>query len=348
MSGTRRQILAGVAGLAGLAACAPIALPPRREVLVNLADLQPAPPELDDGQGAQVASGADKALRMTVPVQLNGQGPFDFVVDTGANHSVVAAELAQALALPPGPNAQVHGIAGVEPAPTAVIGRLEVGEVVARRVRTPVLSQARLGAGGLLGVDVLKNRRVTMNFRRNELMIAPSAIRDEPKLSRGVNPSRLKDAETTLDANEVKVPARYRFGQLIIIDAEVGQFPVTAFLDSGSQNTVGNMALGRLVMGDPGIVAQSVRVQLISATGQTASGDLSPIPTLRLGGLRIGNMKAVFADLHVFDIWDLKTTPAILIGVDIMRHFESIELDFGKRLVTFRTPGGRTLTPPNP
>jgi hypothetical protein len=40
----------------------------------------------------------------------------------------------------------------------------------------------------------------------------------------------------------------------------------------------------------------------------------------------------------VFDIWDLKGEPAILIGVDVMRHFESIELDFGKRMVTFRTP----------
>jgi hypothetical protein len=344
---SRRQLTAGIAGLAGLSACAPVALPPRREVLVNLADLQPAPPELDDSQSAQLASGADQALRMTVPVRLNGEGPFDFVVDTGANHSVVAAELAQALRLPAGPNARVHGIAGVEPAPTAVIGRLEIGEVLARRVRAPILAQARLGAGGLLGVDVLKNRRVTMDFAKNELQIAPSAIREEPKLSRGVSPSRLKELAPS-DATEVKVPARYRFGQLIIIDAQVGPHPVTAFLDSGSQNTVGNMALGRLVMGDPGLVAQSIEVRLISATGQTASGKLSPIPTLRLGGLRIGNMSAVFADLHVFDIWDLLDTPAILIGVDIMRHFQSIELDFGKRMVTFRTPPGRPTAPPAP
>lgn len=345
MSLSRRQLTAGIAGLAGLAACAPIAAPPRREVLVNLSDLQPGPPELDESQSAQLDSGADNALRMTVPVRINGEGPFDFVVDTGANHSVVAAELAQTLALPAGPNAQVHGIAGVEPAPTAVIGRLEVGQILARRVRAPTLSQARLGAGGLLGVDVLKNRRVTMDFAKNALQIAPSALREAPKLSRGVNPSRLKDGEAA-DPTEVKVPARYRFGQLIIIDAQVGPHPVTAFLDSGSQNTVGNMALGGLVMGDPGFVAQSIEVQLISATGQTASGKLSPIPTLRLGGLRIGNMSAVFADLHVFRIWDLLDTPAILVGIDIMRHFQSIELDFGKRMVTFRTPPPRTPAAP--
>jgi hypothetical protein len=276
---------------------------------------------------------------MTVPVRVNGAGPFEFVVDTGANHSVVAAELAASLRLPNGGPAQVHGIAGVEPAPTAIISRLEVGAVVARRVKAPTLAAARLGANGLLGVDVLKNRRVVMDFRNNQLQIAPSGSK-ALEVSAGVPSSRLRGPGAP-DPSVVVVPARYRFGQLIIIDADVGGFPVTAFLDSGSQNTVGNLALQRLVGREEATSAQSIQVQLISATGQTASGNLSPIPMLRLGGLRIGSMAAVFADLHVFDIWDLKGEPAILIGVDVMRHFESIELDFGKRMVTFRAPVAR-------
>jgi hypothetical protein len=50
----------------------------------------------------------------------------------------------------------------------------------------------------------------------------------------------------------------------------------------------------------------------------------------------------------VFDIWDLKAQPAILIGIDVMRHFQSIELDFGRKLVTFRTPPSslRRVGPP--
>lgn len=331
-SPSRRQITAGFAGVVGLAACAPIT-PPRAQLLVNLASLQPA---TDEGDTAQVASAADLALRMTVPVRVNGVGPFQFVVDTGANHSVLATELAQELGLPQSGSAQVHGIAGGEAAQTVIVGRLEVGAVAARRLKAPVLARARLGAEGLLGVDVLKNRRVTMDFVSNELRIAPSESR-VLQLDLRASSSRL-GAAAVPDPLVVRVPARYRFGQLIIIDAEVGAHPVTAFLDSGSQNTVGNLALERVVAADPGVVVQKVVVRLMSATGQTASGRLSPIPALRLGGLRIGNMSAVFADLHVFDIWDLKATPAILIGIDVMRHFQSIELDFGKRAVTFRTP----------
>lgn len=341
-SPSRRQVTAGFAGFAGLAACAPIA-PPHAQVLVNLTSLQPAAGE---GDTAQVASGADLALRMTVPVRVNGAGPFQFVVDTGANHSVVATELAQELGLPERGRAQVHGIAGGEPAQTVIVSRLDVGAVAARRVKAPLLARARLGAEGLLGVDVLKNRRVTMDFVRNELRIAPSESR-VLELDLKASSSRL-GAGAVPDPAVVRVPARYRFGQLIIVDAQVGAHPVTAFLDSGSQNTVGNLALERAVTGDPGFVAQKVVVQLMSATGQTASGRLSPIPPLRLGGLRIGNMSAVFADLHVFDIWDLTATPAILIGIDVMRHFGSIELDFGKKMVTFRTPQKAAPAPPGP
>ena len=61
------------------------------------------------------------------------------------------------------------------------------------------------------------------------------------------------------------------------------------------------------------------------------------LPGLRLGGLRIGNLSCVFADLHTFKIWDLVDRPAILIGMDVMRHFKTIELDFGRREVVFET-----------
>ena len=48
----------------------------------------------------------------------------------------------------------------------------------------------------------------------------------------------------------------------------------------------------------------------------------------------------MFADLHIFKLWDLADRPAILIGVDVMRHFEGIELDYASRKVLLRTPPG--------
>lgn len=329
--------------MAGLA-CAPAAGcmslrdPERQVVQVNLADrpidsLPPPPTAVaapDDGASLQTSF--DAVRRMTVPVFVNKAGPYDFVVDTGANHSVMAIERAGELHLPSAGRADIHGIAGVDPADTVMVGSLSVGRLSSRRIRMPLLPRRYLGAEGLLGVNVLANRRVKLDFRTNNFTILPSSrhsVRDEEPASRWTRP---------VDRTVFVVPARQRFGQLTIVDAEFEGVPVTAFLDSGAETTVANLACRDAILArQPWRASEIVPVEVISATGQSVMGQLSHIPPLRLGGLKIGNLLSVFADLHTFRIWDLQDRPAILVGVDVMRHFESVELDFGRSQVTFRT-----------
>jgi predicted aspartyl protease len=324
---TRRAWSAGA--LAVLAGCTSGPKPP--PILVNLAD-QASP--------AGVDSAADASGRVTVPVRINGQGPFDFVVDTGANRTVISAELAARLALPPRGEAPIHGIVGVEPAPTALVDELTVGIVRSRRLRLPILPRARLGVDGLLGVDVLRDRKVRIDFLKRELRIEASAGTRSPDLSpldMRRNPGGSRTAE-----REVVVPAKFRFGQLIIVAADVAGRPVTAFLDSGSQSTVANLALRRAVLGkssDP--KARRYTTPLYSATGQTAQGEVAELPPLRIGGLTLRKVLAAFADLHVFDLWRLQDRPTILIGVDVMRAFEAVTLDYGRREVVFTLPAKR-------
>lgn len=343
----RRFVIVGLA--AATAGCVSVQRYRDQMVQVNLAG-QPAlsppiatPTPTDDGVALQTSF--DTVQRMTVPTFVDKGGPYTFVVDTGANHSVMAAELAGALRLPSAGRAAIHGIAGVDPAETVMVNRLTVGGLRSRRIRMPLLPRHHLGAEGLLGVNVLEKRRVKLDFRNNLFSIAPSAQGSGADLrARG---TRLPKAAP--DPSIVIVPARQRFGQLTIVDAEVNGVPVTAFLDSGAETTVGNLALrDAVVTREPGLRAQMVVVQLVSATGQTVSGELARIPPLRLGGLRIGNLSCVFADLHTFRIWDLLAQPAILVGVDVMRHFDSIELDFGRSLVAFRTPAQPTPSPTAP
>jgi len=332
----RRRAAMVIASGISLGGCAAGVRRNEPPILVNLADQAPA-----DADTARLGSSADTAQRVTAPVMINEKGPFDFVVDTGANRTVISSELAAALSLPSGGRAQIHGIAGVESAGTALIARLDVGKVSSHRLRAPTLLRQRLGADGLMGVDVLKNRRVAIDFRRNTLTVS-KAEDSEVRVQQNVSDSRLRE-EATSEANVVVVQARFRFGQLIIIDADLGGVPVTAFLDSGSQNTVGNLKLHEQLKSAPaGLTAQVSMVELVSATGQRASGEFMSVPPLRMGGLSIGNLSAVFADLHIFKLWELNDRPAILVGIDVMRHFEAIELDFGRRRVLFRTPP-RTL-----
>jgi hypothetical protein len=60
-----------------------------------------------------IAAVNDLYRRMTAPIRVNGQGPFPFVVDTGSNQTVIAAELAAQLGLPLGDPAPLNGVAVV-------------------------------------------------------------------------------------------------------------------------------------------------------------------------------------------------------------------------------------------
>ena len=79
------------------------------------------------GASTSIGSGLDWSSRMTAPVLIEGQGPFPFVVDTGANRTVIAAELAMKLGLPEGELEPVQGVAGMQMAPTA-FASLTVGD----------------------------------------------------------------------------------------------------------------------------------------------------------------------------------------------------------------------------
>ena len=69
--------------------------------------------------------------------------------------------------------------------------------------------------------------------------------------------------------------------------------------------------------------------------GESFQGEMLYLPFVRLGGLHLGNVPVIYADVHVFDIWDLKTTPALVLGMDMLTQFETVSLDFGRSRVRF-------------
>jgi predicted aspartyl protease len=325
MSLTRRRAVQTlmVGGLG--AACA---TPPRvREpiVSINLADTQP------DATGTRLETAFDEAKRMTVPVRLGTRGPFQFVVDTGANRTVLGVETAARCSLTPDGITPVHGIVGTQPAPLVKVPRLRVGQVQSSNLVLPILPKESLGADGLLGIDVLRGRRMRLSFLRNTFEIGPSGSGPAVNMLGGGGGTRIPDRE-----RGIVVPAQYRSGQLVIFDADVDGIPVRAFLDSGAQITCGNEILRDALMRQrPGYDRRMSETQLISATGQTSSAQLAVLPRLRLGGIGLNNIRAAFAPLHIFNLWALNDRPAMLVGIDVLRNFEEVVLDFGRREVTF-------------
>ena len=255
--------------------------------------------------------------RMTGQVTIDGAGPYPFVADTGANQSVISAELAAQLALPRGDNQPLNGVAGVADTPT-VAAQLQVGSRARREATLFVLPADAIGGPGMLGLDQLDGGRLTLDWQRQSLTI---------------------DAGLALhgDGDEYELKAYRRDGQLTLVDADVAGIKVTAFLDSGAENTIGNLALRHLALTRYPASRWST-LPIISVTGQTIQADFADLPGLRLGGLSLPSWPVAFADLHTFRLWNLTNAPAILIGVDVMSRFQTICLDFLRDQVRFRLP----------
>ena len=262
---------------------------------------------------------ADVYRRMTTPVSVNGAGPFPFVVDTGANQSVISSELAQQLGLPAGEPLPLNSVAGVTITPT-VQARLGIG-VLGRGEPTWLctLPAAAIGGSGMLGLDLLQGARITLDFQRHAVTI---------------------NAHESLpgDGDEVLLRARRHDGQLTFVDADLAGLPVTAFLDSGAQDTIGNAALRALAIQRYPTTLWS-QIPVVSVTGQTVLCEFADLPSLRVGRLSLPTWPVAFADLHVFRLWNLIDRPAILLGVDVLTRFETVCLDFAHGEVRFRLPG---------
>jgi len=252
-------------------------------------------------------------------VFIDGQGPFKFLVDTGANTSCLAASVAQRLNLPAGASTMVHTFKGAHARPSVIIDRLEVGARVRRKVHAPVLSIKSMQVDGVLGVDWLKGQRLVLNLADKNLEITASR---REATAPGV----------------VVVPARRRMGQLTIVDADLSGAPISAMIDTGAQASMGNAPLRALLRRiDKSPRQEPQRVTLISVVDEVSVGALAYLPFLRLGGVLLGNVPVVFADTHVFNLWKLSTAPAIVLGMDLLSEFTVVALDFGRSKVRFET-----------
>ncbi len=91
--------------------------------------------------------------RMTVPVTVQGTGPYRFLVDTGADRTAISRDLVRRLRLTAGDDASLHTVSGVSTVETATVPQLQLTHREVRVVDAPILEAANMGADGILGVE---------------------------------------------------------------------------------------------------------------------------------------------------------------------------------------------------
>lgn len=277
-------------------------------------DVAPAEPQ-DPAASETLGYRADSAERMTVPITIDGRGPFRFIIDTGAERTVISRELAARLALDPSRNIRLASVADVREVPTVIIPQIDVGRRSLTGLQAPALRAEHIGADGMLGVDSLRNQRVVFDFDRQELRLSRSVAQDD-----------------RWPQDTIVVTAQTRLGRMVLADATVDGERVRAIVDTGSQITVGNGALRQRLAGR-GRIDPNMSLQVTSVTGATAQLNYTVTRRMRIGGARINNLPIAFGNLELFRQLGLENRPAILLGMDALQLFRRVSIDFGARRV---------------
>jgi predicted aspartyl protease len=263
----------------------------------------------------------DRHGRMLAPVFIDGKGPFNLIVDTGANGTAVSAAVVEAVE--PGPEQLSHmllrGITGSSKVSAVRVDSLAIGEFITPPATLPIITGALDGADGFFGTGALSGKRVTVHFHNATLCISDS------------------DSGSPGDGY-VTLPADISRARLVTLEARFNGTPIQTIIDTGAGDTIGNVAMQRLLMS---IDRRAVRRDhIVGTTSAVAYGYTRALPVLELGDLRILGTRVAFSDLPIFDHLKLSKTPALLIGMDVLGKLDSLIIDYGTQKVHLRTMPG--------
>jgi len=134
----------------------------------------------------------------------------------------------------------------------------------------------------------------------------------------------------------LSVPARMRFGTMLIVQGEIQGVSVNVLIDTGSNISLANERFREALRG--------VAARTVEYHGGRAYTFGRPLvlkqsvwtPTLRIGDTFIDGVNAYIGDFHIFDVWGLQNEPTLLIGMDVLARSREMAIDYEHGIVHFR------------
>jgi predicted aspartyl protease len=234
------------------------------------------------------------------------------MVDTGADRSAISTAVAAQLGLDTSEVASLHSLTGMSTVKTATVSNVKLSQKSFRIVDAPILEAANMGADGILGTDSLSSQRVVFDFQNNVMTIVPA------------------EEQVPREDGAIVVTGKLRNGRLIVTNAIADGNVVTVVLDTGAEVSIGNEALRRR-LGNAGLVKSTGEVGLQSVTGEMLQGEFTFVKRLEVGDVNLANLAVVFADAHTFEKLGLGNRPALLLGMNALRAFKKVSIDFASK-----------------
>jgi hypothetical protein len=146
------------------------------------------------------------------------------------------------------------------------------------------------------------------------------------------------------EGGTIVVSGKLRNGRLIVTNAVADGNVITVVLDTGAEVSIGNEALRRR-LSRAGLVASTGAVGLESVTGEILQGEYTFVKRLEVGDVNLANLAVVFADAHTFTRLGLDKRPALLLGMNALRAFKKVSIDFANRKLRVILPETGSLEP---
>ncbi len=254
---------------------------------------------------ATVPLTSDATGHVVVPTYVNGKGPYDFILDTGADETGVYSWFAKSAGLPIGSTKLLSGATGDEQTTTAHVATLAVDGHTIKGVDVDVLSPRKDGAtlAGVAGVDLMAHRLAVLDFQCKTFALLPVQSAGPDVVGSGAT---LIQAGSIRDGFQMTLP--------ITINGATG----TAVLDSGARNTYINRKFAEAAGLHPDSPSfHDAPVRGVSMTAVPAR--VGSMGTVKFAGITRHDAEVRVVDLPFLEGAGLAGVPAMDLGVDLLR-----------------------------
>lgn len=278
------------------------------------------PPGIEHGL-ARVAYRIAHGDRIIIPVELNGAGTFDFVVDTASSRTVLFDHVRTKLGLATDPDLTmtIYGMVGEQSAIALKLDSLRIGDEVVRDVEVADLPEPRKEddeADGILGLDILEHYELLFDHA-TETFHLYSRRTGLPRQVMDWNSVRLQHQ---------KLPttpcAFWFFGTLLNHSA------TATLLDLGAGITVLNWEMAeKMGFHKADFPITQASEELKDVVGKTEPVILITELYIRIGQAKWANKSALVANTRIFGLLGLEAIPATILGAGLLKD-SSFAIDF--------------------
>jgi predicted aspartyl protease len=270
----------------------------------------------------RLAGGAQPLILL--PVEINGEGPFDFILDTGAGTSLLSSQLGERLGIKIIGSKEGQSAGGAVSVSLAKVDSLAVGSAKLEDVDVGLVDLSHIGKtvgaqiDGDLGYNFLKHFRITLDYRANAIRF------DDPK--------RFEPAGRSAAITEVAMRLASPAKPLLLVDVYAnGRGPFQFAIDTGTSTTAITPELAK----ELGVASSPIGAA--TTGGAPVNVTAGVLQSFQVGGARIDDSTVVVADFFAMLSNALGAKLDGIVGYNFLRNYKVI-LDYPNETLSLFSP----------